>query len=135
LAQQKKPRKVGRPKLPKGEAKGRIVPVRFTADDSRLVNRYARAKHKTISEWMRIALPLEANVKYKGYLIQLATRTDREAGGFTTTGWITNENNGRPTSFVAPGGQPTKAAALEFGIAWCKERIDLGNTNDARLQP
>jgi hypothetical protein len=25
--------KVGRPKLPKGEAKGRIVPVRFTADD------------------------------------------------------------------------------------------------------
>ena len=35
MSQQKKARKVGRPKLPKGEAKGRIVPVRFTADDLR----------------------------------------------------------------------------------------------------
>ena len=32
MAQQKK-NKVGRPKLPKGDAKGRIVPVRFRADD------------------------------------------------------------------------------------------------------
>ena len=28
-----KPKKIGRPKLPKGEAKGRIVPVRFSADE------------------------------------------------------------------------------------------------------
>ena len=30
---QRKTKKVGRPKLPRGEAKGRIVPVRFTALD------------------------------------------------------------------------------------------------------
>ncbi len=32
LMQRKKSRKVGRPKLPKGAAKGRIVPVRFISD-------------------------------------------------------------------------------------------------------
>jgi hypothetical protein len=53
LAQQKKPRKVGRPKLPKGAAKGRIVPVRFTADDLRAIEAAAKAKDQTVSEWVR----------------------------------------------------------------------------------
>jgi len=56
LAQQKKSRKVGRPKLPKGEAKGRIVPVRFTADDLRAMEAAARANKQTISEWIRSTL-------------------------------------------------------------------------------
>jgi hypothetical protein len=53
LAQQKKARKVGRPKLPKGEAKGRIVPVRFTANDLRAMEAAARANSQTLSEWIR----------------------------------------------------------------------------------
>jgi hypothetical protein len=52
LAQQKK-RSVGRPKLPKGEAKGKIVPVRFTANGIRAVEAAARAKKQTVSEWVR----------------------------------------------------------------------------------
>ena len=48
--------KVGRPKLPKGEAKGRIVPVRFTADDLKTMAAAARAKDQTISEWIRSTL-------------------------------------------------------------------------------
>jgi len=48
----KKP-KVGRPKLPKGEAKGRIVPVRFRAEDLKAMERAARAKKQTVSEWIR----------------------------------------------------------------------------------
>jgi hypothetical protein len=52
LAQQKKA-KVGRPKMPKGEAKGRIVPVRFTADDLKAMAQAARASKVTISEWIR----------------------------------------------------------------------------------
>jgi hypothetical protein len=51
-----KPRKVGRPKLPKGEAKGRIVPVRFNADDLRAIEAAAKAKKLTISEWIRSTL-------------------------------------------------------------------------------
>jgi hypothetical protein len=50
---QNKPKKVGRPKLPKGEAKGRIVPVRFTLDDIKAVAQAAKASNKTVSEWIR----------------------------------------------------------------------------------
>jgi hypothetical protein len=52
LAQPKKA-KVGRPKMPKGEAKGRIVPVRFTADDLKAMEQAARANKVTVSEWIR----------------------------------------------------------------------------------
>jgi len=52
LAQRKKA-KVGRPKMPKGEAKGRIVPVRFTADDLKAMAARAKASDQNISEWIR----------------------------------------------------------------------------------
>lgn len=45
--------KVGRPKLPKGEAKGRIVPIRFNAPDLKRIELAARASQKTVSEWIR----------------------------------------------------------------------------------
>jgi predicted HicB family RNase H-like nuclease len=51
-----KPRKPGRPKLPKGEAKGRIVPVRFNAEDVRAIEAEAKAKKQTVSEWIRSTL-------------------------------------------------------------------------------
>ena len=50
---QKESRKVGRPKMPKGEAKGRIVPVRFTADNLKAMAAAAKAKDQTVSEWIR----------------------------------------------------------------------------------
>ena len=49
----KKARKVGRPKLPKGAAKGRIVPVRFTADDLKAIAIRAKAENQNVSEWIR----------------------------------------------------------------------------------
>ena len=48
-----KPKKVGRPKLPKGEAKGRIVPIRFNAADLKRIEAAARASRQTVSEWIR----------------------------------------------------------------------------------
>ena len=45
--------KIGRPKMPKGEAKGRIVPVRFTADDLKTMAMAAKANKQTVSEWIR----------------------------------------------------------------------------------
>jgi len=56
VAQQKKTRKVGRPKLPKGEAKGKIVPVRFAAGDLKAVEARAKASKQTLSEWIRSTL-------------------------------------------------------------------------------
>lgn len=52
MAKQTKP-KVGRPKLPKGRAKGRIVPVRFNPSDLKRIESAARANQKTVSEWIR----------------------------------------------------------------------------------
>jgi hypothetical protein len=48
----KKP-KLGRPKLPKGEAKGRIVPVRFRHEDLKAITERAKANGQTVSQWVR----------------------------------------------------------------------------------
>ncbi len=48
--------KIGRPKLPKGEAKGRIVPVRFTHDVLKAMTARAKASNQTVSEWIRSTL-------------------------------------------------------------------------------
>jgi hypothetical protein len=53
LEQQKKARKVGRPKLPKGEAMGRIVPVRFSGSDLKTIAARAKASKQNVSEWIR----------------------------------------------------------------------------------
>jgi hypothetical protein len=39
--------------MAKGEAKGRIVPVRFTAEDLKAMTAAAKAKDQSISEWIR----------------------------------------------------------------------------------
>jgi hypothetical protein len=62
LSQQKKPKKLGRPKLPKGEAKGRIVPVRFAADVLKAIETAAKAKNQTVSEWIRSTLDAALHV-------------------------------------------------------------------------
>ena len=52
-----KAKKMGRPKLPKGHAKGVIVPVRVNPEDRRLFEKAAKASdHKTLSGWMRHTL-------------------------------------------------------------------------------
>ena len=51
-----KRRKAGRPTLPKGTAKGRIVPVRFTADGLKAIEGKAKAQKLTVSEWIRSTL-------------------------------------------------------------------------------
>lgn len=48
-----KPKKMGRPALPNGHAKGRIVPVRFNANDIKQIEAAAKADQKTVSEWIR----------------------------------------------------------------------------------
>ena len=61
MSQKKKPRKVGRPKLPKGEAKGRIVPVRFTGDDLKAMESAAKASNQNVSEWIRSTIHATLN--------------------------------------------------------------------------
>jgi ribosomal protein L28 len=48
-----KTKRVGRPTVPKSAAKGRIVPVRFTANHLRAIEAAAKANNVTVSEWIR----------------------------------------------------------------------------------
>jgi predicted HicB family RNase H-like nuclease len=62
VAQQpKRARKPGRPKLPKGEAMGRIVPVRFAPDDLKAMGAKARAGKQSLSEWIRSTIHAALN--------------------------------------------------------------------------
>jgi uncharacterized protein (DUF1778 family) len=56
-----KAKKMGRPKLPKGYAKGSILPVRVNDEDRKLFEKAAKAsEHKTLSGWIRHTLKTEA---------------------------------------------------------------------------
>jgi predicted HicB family RNase H-like nuclease len=49
----KKTRSVGRPALPKGHAKARIVPVRFKPEEFKAITSAAKASKQNLSEWIR----------------------------------------------------------------------------------
>ena len=53
MPKEMKSKKMGRPRLPKGDAKGRIVPIRFNASDLKRIEAAAKASQKTVSEWIR----------------------------------------------------------------------------------
>ena len=46
-------KKAGRPKLPKGEAMGRVIQVRFTAQDTKAIEAAAKGSKQNVSEWIR----------------------------------------------------------------------------------
>lgn len=51
-----KKRKPGRPKLPKGTAKGVILPVRFSPEERKRLGMAAKASGQTVSQWVRSTL-------------------------------------------------------------------------------
>ena len=56
MPKQQKPKKPGRPRMAKGEAKATIVPVRFSPEDRRRVETAAMASNQTVSAWVRTTL-------------------------------------------------------------------------------
>ncbi len=67
MSAKKNTRKPGRPKLPKGEAKGKIVPVRLNNEDLKLFTKEANAsEHKTLSAWIRHTLQTAAHNSERG---------------------------------------------------------------------
>ncbi len=53
MPEQPKPRPVGRPKLAKGQAKGSIVPIRFSPEDRKRLEEAAAKGGVSVSEWVR----------------------------------------------------------------------------------
>jgi len=56
-----KPKRLGRPPLPKGNAKARMLRVRVTPDELAAIEKAAKAGNHTVSEWLRgkVAAALE----------------------------------------------------------------------------
>lgn len=52
----KKTKKVGRPKLPKGHAKGQMVRMRINDADLKLFTKAAQANGQNLSAWIRDTL-------------------------------------------------------------------------------
>jgi hypothetical protein len=46
-------KKAGRPKLPKGAARGKAVQVRFTVDEFKVLAENSKARKQTVSEFIR----------------------------------------------------------------------------------
>lgn len=53
---QPKPKKVGRPKLPKGNAKAEMLRIRATTDELRAFDKAAKSSNQKRSEWIRSTL-------------------------------------------------------------------------------
>ncbi len=64
MEQSPKKRKVGRPRLPKHETKGHIVPVRFRPDELKRIVAIAKANRQTVSEWIRLTLAAALNQRW-----------------------------------------------------------------------
>jgi hypothetical protein len=64
----------GRPRLPKDDAKARIVPVRFDLDDFRLLTTVAKANNETLSEWIRKTLRTQAETSMFGRTLHEAMK-------------------------------------------------------------
>jgi predicted HicB family RNase H-like nuclease len=56
MPQLKKPRKAGRPPLPKGQAKVGTLRIRVTPEELRAIESAAKAKKLSTSEWIRSTL-------------------------------------------------------------------------------
>lgn len=52
----RKPKKAGRPPLPKGDAKVGTLRVRVTPEELRAIEGIAKNKKQTVSEWIRRTL-------------------------------------------------------------------------------
>jgi hypothetical protein len=53
MPKQPKPKKPGRPKLPKGNAKGEMLRIRVTAEELRTIEAAAKASRQTRSDFIR----------------------------------------------------------------------------------
>jgi predicted HicB family RNase H-like nuclease len=61
MPSQPKPRKPGRPKLPKGEAKGKVIGLRLSVEEVKTISAAAKSKKQTLSEWIRSTLEASLN--------------------------------------------------------------------------
>lgn len=60
MSQRKKPKKAGRPPLPKGEARAETLRVRVTPEELRAIESAANRSNHSVSGWIRATLSAAA---------------------------------------------------------------------------
>ena len=114
---QKEVRRVGRPLLPKGEAKGSIVPVRFDADDLKLVTMAAKRGKKNVSEWIRETLRTAAEVQmFSGTLHEAIKQVLLGRENFTATTSEISDEIGRNGSYTRKDGKAARASQINARV-------------------
>lgn len=110
---QNKPKKVGRPKLPKGEAKGKIVPVRLDADDLKLITAGAKGSKQPLSEWIRDSLRTAAEMQmFQRTLHEAMQVVLRARPGHTATTSELSEEIEHKGLYLRKDGTPARAQQI-----------------------
>jgi hypothetical protein len=126
-----KPKKMGRPKLPKGEAMGKIVALRFNAEDRKRLEAAAKTDGISVSEWVRAAVTTSTKGRewYKDFYIDARSRPMGGRLGWNSMFSIENhETGGAPviTPFYLTTYFPTQEKAIEAALAHGRKKIDDG---------
>jgi hypothetical protein len=132
--QQHKKRKPGRPKLPKGEAKGKIVPVRLDAEDLRLAMSAARQNKEPLSEWIRNILRNAAEEQmYERSLHDAISIVLSERRTLAATTSELSEEIGQRRLYVRKDGAVAKAKQINARVRKYPELFALDETGVVRL--
>ncbi len=128
-----KAKKIGRPKLPKGHAKGQIRPVRFSDADLKLFNRTAdKSEHKTLSSWIRHTLK-EATMSAEERIVLAAREEAHRRGTENAIIEVTpNSNISLPTYTPMQWGVEINGRAIVIDLA--KVVSHYGSTDIESIQ-
>jgi hypothetical protein len=77
--------------MPKGEAKGRIVPVRFNRNDLKAITEAAKVSNQTVSERIRNTLNTIRFIEVGPEGEELDRRTKAIIDAWGTEGWVNDE--------------------------------------------
>ena len=131
---QGKPKRIGRPRLPKNEAKGKIVPVRFEPDDLKLVTDAARAGDQVLSEWIRQTLRATAEVQmYNGTLHEAIRIVLLNRESHTGTTRDISDEIGRRGLYARKDGEAARAQQINARVRQYPELFEFVEPGIVRL--
>jgi hypothetical protein len=131
----KKTRKPGRPKLPRGTAKGKVVQVRFDAEDFLLGKSAARESKQPLSEWIRRVVRNAAEEQMCQQTLHDAIKTVlMERPDLSATTAQISEEIGKRGLYTRKDGRTPKAQQINARARKYPELFDLSSDGVVRLR-
>jgi uncharacterized protein (DUF1778 family) len=127
-----KVKKVGRPRLPKGAAKGKIVPVRLDAEDLGLATAAAKHSKQALSEWIRDTLRNAAEEAMYQRTLHEAMRIVLNERQTATTSELSEEIDRRGL-YSRKDGTAAKAQQINARARKYPELFEIDSSGSVRL--